>query len=273
MGDEVNAGPDAIAYPEPCRQMAKHPTKHNVPLRDVIDHYGASNIIADITRFLGHRLGVPSHDVLVSRHNYVDIWHKLYLHHQPPYFAPFDSARRNTLRESAPQRDATGRVRKPSVWDVAMYLEKPNWLRSGRNQDEKHGVERYRAGRVRAFFTLPAHLKYLYSGPLAYVEVFTPFDVSVPLSSGLHSTKPDFDSRNQRRTLVILVTDISLACHLTPKFHLLDKELKLTAATDIFAHSKHFWLNHYFSHHFFQLIEHWRCHRPRPLDRLRRLVR
>ncbi|KAG8742571.1 hypothetical protein FRC10_001236, partial [Ceratobasidium sp. 414] len=231
--NEPNAGLDAIAYPEPRRQMAKHPTKHNVPLRDVIDHYGASNIITDITRFLGHRLGVPPHDVLVSRHNHVDVWHKLYLHHRPPHFAPFDSSRRDTLRASAPQLNATtGRTRKPGVWDVALYLEKPNRLRSGANQDEKHGIERYRAGRVRTFFTLPAHLKYLHPGPLAYVEVFTVFDASAPSTSGLHSTRPDFDSHNRRRTLVIPVTDISLTCHLTPKFHLLDKELKLTAATD-----------------------------------------
>ncbi|KAG9079264.1 hypothetical protein FS749_008660 [Ceratobasidium sp. UAMH 11750] len=264
---------EPITYPDPNRHMAKNPTKQNVSIREVIDNYGASDIIPAITAFLGHRLSVPAHDVLISPHNYVDVWHKLYLYHKPLDFAPFDPRRRDVVRASPAVRGARNRPRSEPVWDVALYSERPNRLRSSQDVYEKHGIQRYRAGRVHAFFTLPGHLKYLFSGQLAYVEVFTPFDASVSPFTGMHSTCPDYDSRNRRRTLVIPVSDIALACHLAPKFHLLDPELKLATHMDLFAISKHFWLNHYYNNNFFRLIQHWRHRRPRMLDRLLQLVR
>ncbi|CAE6467497.1 unnamed protein product, partial [Rhizoctonia solani] len=101
------------------------------------------------------------------------------VHHPVPSYAPFDPIRRDVVCASAP----TGRThsRESSIWDVALYLEKPNRIC-------------YRAGRVRAFFTLPENLRCFYSGPLAYLELFTPFDVSVSPFNKLHTTKPDFDS-------------------------------------------------------------------------------
>ncbi|KAG9079690.1 hypothetical protein FS749_008310 [Ceratobasidium sp. UAMH 11750] len=272
-GGLVGRTSEAITYPNPRRHMAKNPTKQKVPISDLIGNYGASDIIPATTAFLGHRLGVPSYDVLLSRHNYVNVWHKLYLFHEPLAFAPFDPPRRDVVRASPPVRDARNRLRIEPVWDMALYLEKPNRLRSSEDVYKKHGLQRYRAGRVRAFFTLPAHLKYSFSGQLAYVEVFEPFDASASAFSGMHSTRPEYDSRNRRRTLVIPVSDIALACHLAPKFHLLDQELKLTPHTDLFAISQHFWLNQYYNHNFYRLIQHWRLRRPRMLDRLLQHVR
>ncbi|KAG8718663.1 hypothetical protein FRC08_004722 [Ceratobasidium sp. 394] len=246
---------EAITYPNPRRHMAKNPTKQKVPISDLIGNYGASNIIPTTIAFLGHRLGVPSYDVLLSRHNYVNIWHKLYLFHEPLAFAPFDPPRCDVVPASPPVRDARNWLRIEPIWDMALYLEKLNRLC-------------YRAGRVHAFFTLPAHLKYLFSGQLAYVEVFEPFDASASTFSGMHSTRPEYDSRNRCHTLVIPVSDIALACHLAPKFHLLDQELKLTPHTDLFAISQHFWLNQYYNHNFYRLIQHWRLRQPQMLDRL-----
>lgn len=84
----------------------------------------------------------------------------------------------------------------------------------------------------------------------------------------MHATKPEFDSRNQHRTLVIPISEIMLACHLAPKFHLLDAELSLTADTDLLSVGKDFWLNHYSNHYLFQLIDHWRHRRPGLVERL-----
>lgn len=75
----------------------------------------------------------------------------------------------------------------------------------------------------------------------------------------------------KRRTLVVLITDIILACHLAPKFSLLDPELQLTAQLDLLNISKNFFLNHYYNHHFYLLMNHWR-RRITFLDRLRKLV-
>ncbi|KAG8720797.1 hypothetical protein FRC08_018133 [Ceratobasidium sp. 394] len=265
---------DAITYPNPRRHMAANPTKHNVPVKEVMKSHGASDLPAAITRFMTDRLGVPEHDVLLSPYNRLDLWHRLYLRHQPLPFAPFEPPRRDVVRAIPTVLTQGGRIRKEAVWDTALYLERPNRFRSGSdNGEEKHGILRYRAGRVRALFTLPGHLRHYYSGQLAYLEVFAPFDASVSPFAKMHSTQPDFDSRNRRRTLVVPVTEIVMACHLAPKFHRLDEELQLTPSTDLLAVSKHFWLNHYYSHFFFQLVQHWWRRRPTLLERLLRYAR
>ncbi|CAE6479092.1 unnamed protein product [Rhizoctonia solani] len=234
VGEEQNPVPAPIYYPNPLRRMAKAPTVKKLPIQDVIDHYGASNIISNATDFLMRCCQVPRHDIVISLWNHVSLWHKLYLYHDSPSFAPLDPVRRDVVRASAP------RPREPGVWDVALYLERPNRARSDNNIPEKHGLYRYRAGRVRALFTLPAHLRFFYSGQLAYLELFTAFDTHASPYTKLHSTKPDFDSRNIRRTLVTPVSDIVLACHLVPKFYMLGPELELHAHTDLLADSRYF---------------------------------
>jgi hypothetical protein len=117
-------------------------------------------------------------------------------------------------------------------------------------------------GRVRAFFTQPAHICHHHPTQLAYLELFAPFDMGTSPIHGLHSTRPEFSS-DKCRALVVPVTDIFLACHLSPKFHLLDQGLRLDRQTDLFAHSKHFWLNHYYTHYWHLLLRHW-CRQPRP---------
>ncbi|KAG8793370.1 hypothetical protein FRC12_002890 [Ceratobasidium sp. 428] len=133
---------EPVTYPNPRRQVAKFPTKHNITIRDVADQYGAPNIIPAITAFLHHRIGIPAHDVLLSPHNYLDVWHKLYLHHQPLPFAPFDPLRRDVVRASPPVRGANNRVTAEAAWDVALYLERPNRQRSSTDERDKHGIQR-----------------------------------------------------------------------------------------------------------------------------------
>ncbi|CCO37629.1 hypothetical protein BN14_11786 [Rhizoctonia solani AG-1 IB] len=232
---EQNPAPEPVYYPNP----------------DVIDHYMASNIIADTTDFLTRRCRVPSHDVKISPHNRISLWHRLYLYHDSPSFAPFDPIRRDVIRA------CPSRPQYPAVWDVALYLEKPNRLGSSNNTYEKHGLDRYRAGRVRAFFNLPSNLRLYYPGQLAYLELFTPFDTHPSPYTKLHSTRHDFDSRDLRRTLVVPISDIIFACHLVPKFHKLNPDIDLHSYTDSLSISHTFWLNHYYNHHFYRLIQHW----------------
>ncbi|KAG9092471.1 hypothetical protein FS749_015733 [Ceratobasidium sp. UAMH 11750] len=140
------------------------------------------------------------------------------------------------------------------------------------DRDDKHGIQRYRAGCVRAFFTLPGHLAHYYSGQLAYLEVFAPFDASPSPFARMHSTRPDFDSRGRHRTIVVPVTEIVLACQLAPKLHLLEPGVELNCHTDVLAISQHFWFNHYYNHHLFLLLQRWWRRRPRLLERLYRHV-
>ncbi|CAE6534610.1 unnamed protein product [Rhizoctonia solani] len=231
---------EPIYYPNPTRLLAVKPTVKNIRIQDVVDDYHASNLISGVTNFLTRRCGVNRRNVLVSPENFISIWHKLYLHHPAPSFAPFNPVR----------RDVTNRFR--TTHDIY----------------EKHGIERYRAGRVRAIFNLPAQLRQFHSGPLAYLEAFTPFDSTPSPFTRLHSTKFDFDARDLRRTLVIPVSDIFFACHLVPKYHTLDSDLELHAGTDLLAVGEKFWLNHYYNHNFYQFIQHWRRRRPTLAERL-----
>ncbi|KAF8754469.1 Zn-finger protein [Rhizoctonia solani] len=179
---------------------------------------------------------------------------------------------RDVVRASAPEVSPSGRVRRAGVWDVALYVEKPTacptTTGSFSDTNEKHGIHRYRAGRVRALFTLPAHLRFYYSGELAYLELFESFDVSASPFTKLYSTRPDFDSKGLRQTLVIPVTDIVFATHLVPKFHTIENQLELNRYVDLLDTRGNFWLNHYYNHHFYQYIQYWRRHRPRLQDRL-----
>ncbi|KAG8716653.1 hypothetical protein FRC08_009076 [Ceratobasidium sp. 394] len=257
--DGRDLAPKPVAYPNPRRHMCVNPTKRNVPIKDAEKLYGASDLSLAIKRFLTHRLGVPEHDVLLSHRNRINIWHRLYLHHCSLPFTPFEPPRRDVVRASAPTFHRSGRVRTPGVWDTALYLEKPNRLR-------------YRAGRVRAFFTLPGHLRHYYSGQLAYLKVFAPFDAQPSPFARMHSTQPEFDSRNRRRTIVVPVTEIVLACHLVPKFHLLLPNTQLNARTDVFAVSQHFWFNNYYNHNLFLYLQHWWRRRPTLFSRLYQYV-
>ncbi|KDN43805.1 hypothetical protein RSAG8_05798, partial [Rhizoctonia solani AG-8 WAC10335] len=186
--EDENIDVEPIYYPNPTRYLAATPTVTNIRIRDVVNDYQASNFISGITSFLTRRCGVDRHNVLVSPENYVNVWHKLYLRHPAPLFAPFDPIRRDVVRAKPPKRG------EPGIWDVALYLERPNRLRASNDIYEKHGIERYRAGRVRAISTLPSQLRLFYPGPLAYLDVFTPFDATPSPFTKLHSTKFDFDS-------------------------------------------------------------------------------
>lgn len=129
VGESLSRIPEPIIYPNPRRLMAKYPTKQKVPLSDIINTYGASNLLSDITNFLVRRRKVPSHHVLLSDRNFVKIWHKLYLHHEPLPFVPLDPLRRDVVRAKPPVLDSRGRTQQPAVFDVAMYVERPNRLR------------------------------------------------------------------------------------------------------------------------------------------------
>jgi hypothetical protein len=156
--DDLGRVSEQVFYPNPIRHMAAAPTVKNIPIRDVIDKYFASDIIPATTSFLTRRCGVPHHDVLLSPQHRVNVWHKVYLRHPPPSFAPFDPVRRDVVRAHPPTSSAG--TRELGVWDVALYLEKPNRLRefglfcliydsltvsyTGSTQDiyENHGVQR-----------------------------------------------------------------------------------------------------------------------------------
>ncbi|KAG8737181.1 hypothetical protein FRC10_008489 [Ceratobasidium sp. 414] len=269
---------DAMYYPNPRLSMAKAPTKPNLWLKDVTHDYGATDLISATTDFLVNRAEIPHHDTLLSNHSRINVWHRLHLHHDRLPFAPLEPLRRDIVRASPTTLDAAGCVCVAGVWDTVLFKEWPN--RPGtffRRPFTSHHTNRfalqcmpampqknmgldmrYRPGRVCAFFSLPVHICHYYPGQLAYLKLFSTIDAGISSFLGLNSTHIELTPSGRRRTLVVPVTDIILACHLSPKFHMLDKELKLNSQTDLFALSKHFWINHFYSHYMYHVVQHWR---------------
>ncbi|KAG8729536.1 hypothetical protein FRC10_003813 [Ceratobasidium sp. 414] len=233
----VGGGPgllpsDATYYPNPRLSMAKAPTKPNLRLKDVTRDYGATDLISATTDFLVNRAEIPHPDTLLSDYSRINIWHRLHLHHDCLPFAPLEPLRHDVVRASPTTLDAAGHVRTAGVWDTVLFKERPNRPAHARDAPEKHGIRRYRPGRVRAFFSLPAHIRHYYPGQLAYLELFSAIDAGISSFHGLNSTRVELTPSGRRRTLVMPVTDIVLACHLSPKFHMLDREVKLNSQTD-----------------------------------------
>lgn len=119
---------EPVAYPHPRHQLTKNPTRRQMPIWDLTKGHGASNLISDISNFLSCRCGVPPHNTVISCHNHVDVWCKVYLHHQPLPFVPFDPLRRDVVRVSPEVLGPGSRIQQRAAWDVALYLEQPNWL-------------------------------------------------------------------------------------------------------------------------------------------------
>ncbi|KAG8730829.1 hypothetical protein FRC10_002340, partial [Ceratobasidium sp. 414] len=241
--------PDTTYYLNPCRRMAKAPTKPNLQLKDMVKDYSASDLTSATKDFLVSRAGIPQCNTLLSKYSRINIWHQLYLHHEPLPFAPLKPPCRDVVHTSLTTLDTAGCVHKTGVWDTVLFKEKPNRPAHARDAPEKHGIRRYHAGQVRAFFSLPGHIRHYYPGQLAYVELFSAINGGVSSFHGLNSTRVKLTLSNRRRTLVVPVTDIVLACHIAPKFSMLNKELELNARTDLFIISKHFWINHYYCHY------------------------
>jgi hypothetical protein len=120
----------------------------------------------------------------------------------------------------------------------------------------------YCTGRVHMLFTLPGHLHHYYPGQLAYLELFTPFDGGSSPFHRLKPTRPDFTSSSQHCALVVRVTNVFLACHLSLIFSRLDAEVNLNARTDLFAISKSFWFNHFYLHYVYLLVRYWQAQPP-----------
>jgi hypothetical protein len=117
----------------------------------------------------------------------------------------------------------------------------------------------YEAGRIRAIFELPCHLSYLSKEKLVYIEHFRPFSKSNPMPHGLYSTTHTMTS-GVRKTSVILLSLIRMACHLTLRYQQISETLHISSETDLLSVAHQFYFNNYASHFVFLVLEYWRKH-------------
>ncbi|KAG8702831.1 hypothetical protein FRC08_003218 [Ceratobasidium sp. 394] len=234
-----------MAYPNPTLSIARKPTVGRVRGINIIAKYGAVDFVPALHAYLnvhGSRRLPP--DFLPTAYHEYPVWHRLYLRHEALPFDP-EWPRRDVIRARPESQD------QGSAFDTAIYL----------HDSEQFGIHRYRAGRVRAIFSLPPSFHYLYPHPLVYVELFRPFSVSISPHHRMHSLSQLRDSDGTRRAAVLSIFDLAAACHLAPQFKRLDPELHLRSLPDLLAHSQYFWLNHYYNRYIYRLIQHWRTAR------------
>ncbi|QRV89046.1 hypothetical protein RhiJN_17064 [Ceratobasidium sp. AG-Ba] len=231
-----------VVYPNPTLSIALKPTVSRVRGLDLISKYGATNIVPALQTYLKkHGTRQLPTDFLPTAYHEYPVWHRLYLRHDALPFDP-EWPRRDVIRARPMTSD------QESAFDVALLL----------HDREKFGIHRYRAGRVRAIFSLPSSFHYLCSHPLVYVELFTPFSHSISPYNGLYSLSHSRYFDGKRRAAIVSAFDIAAACHLAPRFERLDPDFDFSLFPDMLNASRYFWFNHYYNRFIFRLTEHWR---------------
>ncbi|KAB5587526.1 hypothetical protein CTheo_9035 [Ceratobasidium theobromae] len=211
---------------DPDWSMAVKPTASHVTCLDIIKSYGASDFEFRTNEWLDASIASGSLPRLqpVTRWHRFDVWHKFYLHHRPLCFDPDLPRRRDTIRTQPPAlvRANSSHPPGPGSFDTVLFLMKTN----------EFGIHKYRAGRVRVIFKLPAHLRNYYPHPLVYLELFTPFPKSLIESHRMHTTSHDMHHGICRTAVVPLVWVVA-ACHLVWASHfVVDQWCAVQEATD-----------------------------------------
>ncbi|KAG8769803.1 hypothetical protein FRC12_004732, partial [Ceratobasidium sp. 428] len=241
----VQEGSGIAAYPRPTLKMAVQPTRPRRTGHHLVSTYGTTDLIRSLDRFLKPLARDAGVNCRIFLSDTFDVWHILNLYHASIPFAPDEHLHRDAIRIRPPSTDTHG-SRVKGLFDTALFLHRP----------QAFGLQRYRAGRVRAIFTLPSRLQSLYSGRLAYVELFTPFKNPVSSIHGMHSVSHDLKD-GQRRGLIIPVEQVAMACHLGPRFSSIASYIQLHSRGDMLSYCRHFHLNPFYNSFLNLYLRHW----------------
>ncbi|QRV74502.1 Zn-finger protein [Ceratobasidium sp. AG-Ba] len=229
---------DETYYPRPRITLARQPTARNVPGHVIALSYEAPEFIRATRVFLLKKTGQSPTLLPSSR---FDVWHKATLNHPPPPFAPLQPPHHNVIRVRPVTRDKASHIKDAGLFDTALFAVDPHGF----------GIARYCVGRVRAIFTLPNHLRYLYPGPLAFLNLYLPFIPDATNSHGLYSTTP---YQPDSASLVLPLNNLKMACHLAPDFS--------SPPTH-----RSFFLSQFYNHFTFLLLFYWQRRHTDRLDR------
>jgi hypothetical protein len=118
------ADPSSVAYPNPRVNLAKTPTRRNVAGDELMEVYGARDLLTNTARYLARTSQVEPNSLGLESHDKFDVWHRIYLYHQPLPFSPLERPRRDVIRTTPPTSNATyGFEIKGGVFDTALVLD------------------------------------------------------------------------------------------------------------------------------------------------------
>ncbi|KAG9119492.1 hypothetical protein FRC07_005458 [Ceratobasidium sp. 392] len=235
-----------IHYPQPSISIAKQPTVPRVPGRVLITSYGASDLIRALNSFLASKSHSHDRDNFVLPSDRFDVWHKATLNHLRPPSAVDEGGHRDVIRIRPAVRDADGRVKETGGFDTTLFAV--NW--------HDYGIDRFCAGQVRAIFTLPKHLQHVHSGPLVFIDMFSPF---LPDTTALHHlfrVTPGY-FRGSAASVVLPLSSLAMACHLAPNFSLPPMPVPHSSSHVVYA-GQQFFFNEFYNHFTFLLMAYWR---------------
>ncbi|QRV93500.1 Zn-finger protein [Ceratobasidium sp. AG-Ba] len=238
-GDRELPKPESLYYPRPAVSVACEPTVRHVRAHVLTTEYGASDFTRALSFFISSKAdtGSPSKSTSpLHPSDCFDVWHKATIKHARLPFAPTQPCHRDVVRAQPPVRDSANRVTKPGVFDAALFPCDP----------DAQGLKRYRAGRVRAIFSLPRRLRHIHSGPLAYLDYFQAFEFDPTNTHALFRTTP---VPGPRASVVVPLHRLVLACHLAPDF---------SSPPSPVTVRKRFLFNEHYNHFTYLLMAYWR---------------
>ncbi|QRW06956.1 hypothetical protein RhiLY_05955 [Ceratobasidium sp. AG-Ba] len=151
-------------HPNPELVVAKTPTDARIKLGTLEQRNDAPRLLPSLTRYLKDTCPVFKQQIptLVTSETKVQSWSRARLFHSPPPFKPSEGPHIDVVRAQPTKFNRFDRVSRPARFDTVLISDK----------EQRGGIHRYMAARVRAIFELPPGLHYLCDKKLAYVDKF-----------------------------------------------------------------------------------------------------
>ncbi|KAG9121667.1 hypothetical protein FRC07_002288 [Ceratobasidium sp. 392] len=153
VDSEGNGSEGEIWYPNAAISTAQRPTIGKKTLAYLINNHKAPDLIPATVQFL-HRLPTtrPGSDFPLDHHDKVPVWTRCWLIHERLPFLPTVEPQVDQVRTLPPSVDSEGRIKRVGAFDVVLFEPE-------HRGHDANGLHRFQAGRIRAIFELPPHLK------------------------------------------------------------------------------------------------------------------
>jgi uncharacterized protein (DUF697 family) len=119
---ETDTEPDPIVYPGPTRRIAARPTRFRVPGAELVEVYGATDLIPALATCLRKCFDIRPRSYSLALFDLFNVWHRFHLNHTPLPFAPLEPPCRDVVRAKPPLLTATGVVKTPGVFDTTLFV-------------------------------------------------------------------------------------------------------------------------------------------------------